>query len=472
MLLDNLEKYRYSDNQNLSEDERMKIDPTKNTVICGDNIEWLSWIPDESIDLCYIDPPFFSNSTYEKVWGNGWEVASFEDRFSGGIQHYIDWMEPRIELIHKKLKKTGSIFLHCDYHASHRLRCLLDEKFKEYNFVNEIVWHYRRWTNSSSKLQNMHDLIFWFSKSNNYTFNSIENEPSDSQKKKFEKGWDQNVINNKDGKYTQYIVYNMEKFKEMANPNKNAKIIDKTTKNLQVAGSDVFIMPILNSQAKERIGYKTQKPESLIKKIIECSSKEGDVVLDCFSGGFTTAKVCADLNRKFICGDVSPVACKIGMKRLNNHNFFEYESKGLPQTEEEFREMNGHEFAESICELMGWKCNPKKSNDKGIDGWDGNENPIQIKNQKSKTGEKDIRNFLGSLHTAKKKIGIFVAWDFTPDAIEFVAKQKKDFDIQLRKCRDLIGDLLISNEKRAEIEAFYQGQLPKEWKENLLQKSA
>ena len=69
----------------------MKIDPHKNTIVCGDNLEWLNWIPDESVDMCYIDPPFFSNQNYEIIWGNGAEVASFGDRFSGGIEKYIDW---------------------------------------------------------------------------------------------------------------------------------------------------------------------------------------------------------------------------------------------------------------------------------------------------------------------------------------------------------------------------------------------
>lgn len=161
--------------------------------------------------------------------------------------------------------------------------------------------------------------------------------------------------------------------------------------------------------------------------------------MDCFAGGFTTAEVCIETKRRFICGDVSPVACKLGMKRLNEAGHFDYIHKNMPQTVAEFREMNGHVFAESICELMGWTCNPKKSNDKGIDGWDGNKNPIQIKNQKAKTGEKDLRYFLGSLQETKSKTGIFVAWDFTPDAVEFASKMRKEADIQLRKCRDWSG---------------------------------
>lgn len=74
----------------------MKIETNKNTIICGDNLEWLNWVPDESVDVCYIDPPFFSNRNYEVVWGNGAELRSFGDRFSGGISKYIEWMNERV----------------------------------------------------------------------------------------------------------------------------------------------------------------------------------------------------------------------------------------------------------------------------------------------------------------------------------------------------------------------------------------
>lgn len=306
----------------------MKIDPSRNTIICGDNLEWLNWIPDESVQTCYIDPPFFSNANYEKIWGNGWEVASFKDRFAGGIEHYIAWIKERIILIHKKLKKTGVIFLHCDWHASHRLRVLLDEVFGEENFVNEIIWHYRRWSNNSSSFQKMHDNIFMYSKQKKQHIFNIMVQPY-----AVPEAIETTVRKKINGKLVRL-------------KDKNGNYIQRESNNNGVAMHDVwhdinFIPPTGN----ERIGYRTQKPEALIERIIECSSKENDIVLDCFAGGFTTAKVCVDLKRKFICGDVSPVACKIGMKRLHKHNFFDYESKSLPQTEEEFREMDGHIFA-------------------------------------------------------------------------------------------------------------------------------
>ena len=105
------------------------INIENNNVISGNNIEWLPLLPNNSIDLCYIDPPFFSNKNYEIVWGNAYETRSFGDRFSGGINHYIKWMEERINLIYQKLKNTGSFYLHCDWHASHYLKVLCDDIF-------------------------------------------------------------------------------------------------------------------------------------------------------------------------------------------------------------------------------------------------------------------------------------------------------------------------------------------------------
>ena len=121
-------------------DGKLKFNLKTNSIVCGDCEEWLKFIPNNSIDLIYIDPPFFSNKNYEIVWGNGFEVRSFGDRWSGGIRHYIEWMRPKIKEAKRVLKDTGSILLHCDWHASHRLRCLLDDTFEENNFVNEIIW--------------------------------------------------------------------------------------------------------------------------------------------------------------------------------------------------------------------------------------------------------------------------------------------------------------------------------------------
>lgn len=431
------------------ETDNMKINPNKNTIVCGDNLEWLEAIPDESIDLCYIDPPFFSNRNYEIVWGNGAEVRSFGDRFSGGIEKYIDWMTERVCLIHKKLKSTGSIFLHCDHHASHRLRCMLDEIFGKSNFRNEIIWCYNVGGKSKECFAQKHDNIFWYSKTNNYFFDGKAcGVPRETGTNSFggKIGIDENgrKYQDKKAKSGKYYRYYLDEPK---------------------IPEDWWIgINSIQSQSKERIGYPTQKPEKLIERIIKCASQEGDVVLDCFVGGGTTAKVCYDLNRKFIAGDVSPIACKVTIDRLyKSYPNINIEVKNLPTTEEEFRAMDGHKFAEMFCDLVGWKINEKKSDDGGIDGWDANGIPVQIKNHKNDTGRPDIQKFLGSLLQHNYTEGKFVSWGFSKQAIECIMKVKREQGIIIEpiKCADRLVNLIITKEKKLELEALYEQKVGK-----------
>ena len=144
----------------------------KNILYCGDNLEVLQKeIEEESIDLIYIDPPFFSNKQYEVVWGDEAEIRSFEDRWEGGINVYIEWMRERVEKLHRVLKPTGSFYLHCDWHAGHYLKVMCDDVFGMKNFQNEIIWNYKRWSNVSKRFQKMHHTIFFYTKTNNYLFN-------------------------------------------------------------------------------------------------------------------------------------------------------------------------------------------------------------------------------------------------------------------------------------------------------------
>ena len=139
-------------------------------IYCGDNLEQLKKFPDTCVDLIYIDPPFNSNRNYEVFWGETKEKRAFEDRHAS-TQAYIAFMRPRCEQLARVLKKTGSFYYHCDWHASHYIKVMLDEIFGENNFVNEIIWHYRRWSAAAGFFQRMHDTLFWYAKSGGYTFN-------------------------------------------------------------------------------------------------------------------------------------------------------------------------------------------------------------------------------------------------------------------------------------------------------------
>ena len=144
---------------------KLIIDPSKNHVIWGDNKEWLKYIPTGSVNLIYIDPPFFSNRKHEVLWGNGFELRSYGDRWKGGLEHYISWMRERLIEAKRVLHPKGSIFLHCDYRANYRLRMLLNELFGEKIFLNEIIWSYDGLQSPSKiKLSTKNDSILRYAK--------------------------------------------------------------------------------------------------------------------------------------------------------------------------------------------------------------------------------------------------------------------------------------------------------------------
>jgi DNA modification methylase len=479
-----------------ADNSAMKIDVNKNHIICGDNLDWLKDVPDESVGLCYIDPPFFSNRNYEVIWGNGYELRSFGDRFAGGVSHYIEWMRPRIELIHRKLKKSGSIFLHCDWHASHRLRCMLDDVFGEKNFVNEIIWQ-----RVKTVKNNVHqgrlgfdpntDTIFFYVKSQESKFYPVMSAYTDGYIDKMfryvepETGrrYRLNTLLGPGGaakgnpyyevmgvkKHWRYSKEKMQKLIEAgivvqskpgSTPQRKQYLDEGKGVPIQSLWTDVQFV------SHENLGYPTQKPEALIKRILDCASGPGDIVLDCFAGGGTTAKVASATGRRFVVGDVSPVACKIMAERINRECPKEkFELKNLPQSATELRAMNGHVFAETVCEMMGWDVNERRSGDGGIDGWSAAGHPIQVKNQKTASGRPDMQKFFGALAREKKKQGIFVAWEFSKDAMDFIADMKREHKVEIVPMRatEVFGSLLLDQKKSHEVQVLFEERFPDAW---------
>jgi len=135
-----------------------------------DNLQRLRSLPDESVDLVYLDPPFFSNRFYEVIWGDEAEVRSFEDRWEGGINVYINWMKERLVELHRVLKPTGSLYLHCDWHAAHYLKVMLDTVFGQPNFGNEIIWRRTGAHNKSGRFGPIHDTILFYRKTDQATW--------------------------------------------------------------------------------------------------------------------------------------------------------------------------------------------------------------------------------------------------------------------------------------------------------------
>lgn len=396
-----------------------------NKLYCGDNIEVLKRIPAESVDLIYIDPPFFSNKHYEIIWGNGAELRSFEDHWKGGIDHYVNWMSERLELLHKILKPSGSIYVHLDWHAVHYIKIEMDKIFGSENFLNHIVWSYKRWPSPSKKYQRMHDDILFYCKDNKNTsriFNKEYEEISESTKKMF-KGKRQVLLPCATKKVT----------------------IDKPAQGVPMR--DVWYdIQFLAGASKERLGYPTQKPETLLERIIRTSTNKGDVVLDAFCGCGTTIAAAEKLDRKWIAIDVSPIAVKVITERLKmmenkmGKKVEDFITYGLPKkTIAQVKNLTGFEFQDWIIEQIEGIQPKRKVNDKGIDGKTKDGIPIQVK-RSEKVGRIVVDNFFAALDSIDAKKGKIYAFSFGRGAWEKVAelKRKKKMDIELITIKDLL----------------------------------
>lgn len=425
----------------------------KNIIICGDCLVEMKKMPDESVDLIYLDPPFFSKKDYEEIWkkdkrfklkfkDSDWdkliaeyslkqEEDAIDERWGGsghanGIHIFLRYMRDRIEQCHRIIKKNGSIFLHCDWHASHYFKShILDEIFGYDNFQNEIVWCYNKASSPKMKrLARNHEVIFWYKKGEGCKFypDRVREEYSESSKKR--EGY--------------------------------AKISGWTSKGDDVCRlnpkgkfpKDWWEIPYIRPNSKEHIGYPTQKPEELLKRIILMASDEGDLVLDPFCGCGTSIYVAKLKKRNFIGIDISKNACMVMKHRLEGKEI--YQNQITPniipiiggETEEELRKINGHKFAELLIKRVGGIVNPKKSGDFGVDGWIENKSvPVQVKNWGRMIGTPDIFRFKTSIEREKKNRGVFYGWDFSGQAKNEVERIKLESGIiiELKGIRNIFN---------------------------------
>ena len=217
------------------------------------------------------------------------------------MSEYADFMEERLKKCRDALNSTGSLFLHCDRNASHLLRILCDQIFGSNQFRAEIIWHYKRWSNSSNGLMPAHQTILYYTKTNNFTFNKEFTAYSETT------NIDQ-ILQNRGRDQRNKSIYAKDD---------NGNIISASEKK-GVPLSDVWDIPFLNPKAKERVDYPTQKPILLLERIIKIASNEGDLVLDPFCGSGTTlvaAKLC---NRNYWGIDKSKDAIALSKERLKN----------------------------------------------------------------------------------------------------------------------------------------------------------
>ena len=269
------------------------------TLYSGDCLSWLKTIDSGSIDLVYLDPPFFTQKVQKSKTRDNTREYCFSDTWTN-IEEYKTFLRLRIEQCRKVLRRTGSIFVHCDSSASHHIRLILDEIFGSENFQSEIIWVYKRWSNAKRGLLNAHQTIYFYSKSDTFKFNVIHTDYSPTT--------------------------NIDQILQQRERDKHGKsAYKKDDQGRAILGkekcgvplSNVWEIPYLNPKASERTGYPTQKPVLLLEKIIEIVTDKGDIVLDPMCGSGTSLVAAALLERHWIGIDTEPKAIELAKARLD-----------------------------------------------------------------------------------------------------------------------------------------------------------
>lgn len=369
-----------------------------------------------SVDLIYLDPPFNSKRDYNAIYkdetgrplpdqieafndtwaldaermsiirnmpkllrqhGIDGHTADFLASFMSGLAHtqpdmaaYLAYMAERLLWMKHVLKPTGSIYLHCDPTASHYLKVLMDGIFEHKEFINEIIWHYGKWTNAAKHFQKNHDILLVYTKKyGKHTFNKLYKE---EQSYHYEKGWHTNTI---EGGISQLIVYDKNKAKSKIESGLYDKVVYREG-TAKAALPDVWNIPTINPMAKERLGYPTQKPLALLERIIKASSNPGDAVFDPFCGCATTIEAASSLGRRWIGIDITIHAIKrVARRRLHDRLHLvageDYVIEGVPQNFEgalELWRQDPYQFQKWCVEQVEGFVNAKRSADDGIDG--------------------------------------------------------------------------------------------------------
>jgi len=381
-----------------------KLNPaTMNRLIYGDNLLAMAALlagNDEmpsmrgKVDLIYIDPPFDSKADYRtKINLSGGDIEqrptaieqfAYSDTWADGTASYLRTMVPRLVLMREMLSQRGSLCVHIDWHVGHYVKIALDEIFGIGSMVNEIVWWYKRWSNASKNYQRMHDDLYLYKKSDDYTFN-LQYQPY-SQPDAIE----ETVRGVVDGKLVRLR-------------DEEGNYVKRGSENKGVPCHDVFEIQHVQPTARERIGYPTQKPEKLLERIIQGSTNPGDLVADFFCGSGTAAAVAERTGRRWIATDIGKPACMVTRKRLIDQDAkpFLYQHVGDYQVEMA-RSTMGRKFrigdlSEIVLGLFGALPLPAEENP--------NRNMGRISNTKTLVLA-DSPNKLTGLTTLKRAIEI------------------------------------------------------------------
>jgi len=379
-----------------------------NRLFWGDNLHVMRQLPSESIDLIYIDPPFFSGRQYNLVWGDQNELRSFSDIWEDGLPGYLVWLNARLYEMKRLLRKSGSIYVHLDHHAAQYVKVELDRIFGYDNFMNEIIWSFALGGSSKKYFQRKHHNIFLYAKSLNSVY--------------FYQPFDQATST------------------LLAGKPKGARDVWRTTdeddhSTLLDAWPDQLIEFTLSNQHPERKdGYPTQKPEIILERIVAASSPPDGVVADFFIGGGTTAAVAQRLGRRWIACDQSRVAVAVTADRMANgaeQLMLEKVSHAVPDfTVEHWGIYEAARLAKSPPEqfrqfvLRAFGAVPDDSQP-GIHGHKGAV-PIWVgePSQKSAATKDDVLAFANAIRRTPRyqqdnlRDGIMLGWAFKPDAVQ------------------------------------------------------
>lgn len=401
-----------------------------NRLFWGDNLHVMRMLPSNSIDLIYIDPPFFSGAVYNVIFGDQNEVRSFNDIWEGGMPSYLVWLNARLLEMKRLLKPTGSIYVHLDWHASHYVKVEMDKIFGYDCFRNEIIWCYTGPAKNKNGFPRKHDTILRYSKSEDYFFSSddikIPYSESFLSRRKYSEG--------KAGIFG-------PKYSENDKKKQKSNYIDGKSPedwwNDIPSGGQI--------SRNERLGYPTQKPEMLLERIIKASSKEGDVIADFFCGGGGTPTVAQKLGRRWIACDQSRVAVAITQGRLEALHeksqdvgtqqtllpipdiSVEYWGTYEVPTLEALTDM---EFRNFVVSAYGGRM---ASGDGYIHGYK-RQSPLFVgpSKQKNRVTKTDVIEFAREITEVKgHHRGVMLAWSFAPSARTVVEKLRGENNAEI-----------------------------------------
>lgn len=517
----------------------------KNQLFYGDNLEVLRrHIKDESVDLCYIDPPFNSKRNYNQIYNNigkedqaqaqafidtwTWDdianqgLAEIQENYlghftsqsidlisglakvlgKGSLLAYLVSMTLRIAEIYRVLKPTGSFYFHCDQTASHYLKLVLDTIFcaQSGDYKNEIIWKRTSAHNDPKRYGINVDIILFYTKGNQYLWNPQYKDHDDKYKQRFRnqdnngKLWTDDNLTAKGlsgGGYEyeykgckslwRVPLESMEKldiegklhFTKNGGIRLKRYLDDIKGVALQCLWEDI---PPINSQARERLGYPTQKPEALLERILKSSSNEGDVVLDAYCGCGTTVAVSQRLNRQWIGIDITYQSISLILKRLEDSFgkgvLDNITLNGIPKDMKSAEALANKSDDRTRKEFEKWAVltysnnratiNQKKGADKGIDGIayfrSEKDEPekiiLQVKSGKVKSG--DIRDLQGTMTRESAVIGVFITLqkptkDMIKEAKEAGIYKSQYMSAPVDKIRIVTVQEIIEDQKRLDI---------------------